>query len=138
LPFDFEQDSLLHIILLSLSSDKHLLFISLPTLCVDSVSLNNFVQELAISYSGTVHHELSELPLQYIDFSELQNQILEAEETRIGRKYWRDQDLSAVKTLTLPYENPICEKHKFEPKLVNSIIDSELVISIEALAQKYN
>lgn len=138
LPFDFEQGSLLHVFLLSLSSDKHLLFISLPALCVDSISLNNFVQELAISYSKKLHHELLELPLQYIDFSELQNQILEAEETRIGRKYWRDQDLSAVKTLKLPYENPICEKHKFEPKLVNSIIDSELVISIEALAQKYN
>ncbi|MEH2448299.1 MAG: amino acid adenylation domain-containing protein [Nostoc sp.] len=138
LPFDFEQDSLLHIILLSLSSDKHLLFISLPALCVDSVSLNNFVQELATSYSEKLHDEFSELPLQYIDFSELQNQILEAEETRIGRKYWRDQDLSAINTLKLSYENPICEKHKFEPKLVNSIIGFELVISIEALAQKYN
>ncbi|MBW4630833.1 MAG: amino acid adenylation domain-containing protein [Iphinoe sp. HA4291-MV1] len=138
LPFDFEQGSVLHTFLVTLSAEKHLLFISLPTLCVDSVSLKNFVQELAIGYSGKWHHEFSELPLQYVDFSELQNQILEAEETKIGRNYWRKQDFSAVKTLKLFHESLISEQQKFEPKLISLIIDSELVTKIEVLAQKYN
>ncbi|MBW4500881.1 MAG: amino acid adenylation domain-containing protein [Scytonema hyalinum WJT4-NPBG1] len=138
LPFDFEQGSILHTSLVTLSPEKHLLFISLPAICGDSASLNNLVQEVAISYLAKLRGELSDEPLQYADFSEWQNQILEAEETEIGREYWRKQDFSAVETLKLPYESHIYEKQKFEPKLVNLIIAPELVANIKVLAQKYN
>lgn len=136
--FNFEQGLILHTSLVKISPEKYLLFISLPALCADSVSLNCLLQQLTISYLGNLDEELSEDPLQYADFSEWQNQILEAEETQIGRKYWQQQDLSAVTHPKLPYEKQISENHKFQPKLVNSIIAPELVVNIEALAEKYN
>ncbi|MDZ8257275.1 amino acid adenylation domain-containing protein [Nostoc sp. ChiQUE01b] len=136
--FDFEQGLILHTSLVKISPEKYLLFISLPALCADSVSLNCLLQQLTISYLGNLDEELSEEPLQYADFSEWQNQILEAEETQIGRKYWQQQDFSAVTHPKLPYEKQISENHNFQPKLVNSIIAPELIANIEILADKYN
>lgn len=138
LPFDYEQGSILHTSLITLSSKKHLLYLCLPALCGDNASLINLVEEIAILYSNQSPNELSEQPLQYADFSEWQNQILEAEETALGRNYWRKQDFSAIEYLQLPDEISLSEKQKFEPKLLSSIIAPELIVKIEVLAQKYN
>jgi amino acid adenylation domain-containing protein len=136
--FDFEQGLILHTSLVKISPEKYLLFISLPALCADSVSLNSLLQQLTISYSGNLDEELYEAPLQYADFSEWQNQILEAEETQIGRKYWQQQDLSGVTHPKLPYEKQISKNHKFQPKLINTIVAPKLIANIEILAEKYN
>lgn len=136
--FDFEQGLILHTYLVTISPDRYILFISLPALCADSMTLNYLVRQLGISYLGKSDEELSEEPLQYADFSEWQNQILEAEETQIGREYWQQQDFSTINTFQLPFENRLSKKHKFQPKLINSIITPELVANIETLAQKYN
>ncbi|QDL10791.1 non-ribosomal peptide synthetase [Brasilonema octagenarum UFV-E1] len=138
LSFDYEQGSILQTSLISLSPEKHLFFIGLPALCGDHASLNNLVKEIAIFYSEQAPDELSEEPLQYADFSEWQNQILEAEETAVGRKYWSKQDFSGLRKFQLPFENSISVKPKFEPKLVISRIEPELIEKIEVLAQKYN
>ncbi|MEH2406856.1 non-ribosomal peptide synthetase [Nostoc sp.] len=137
-PFDYEHGSILQTSLITLSSEKHLLFLCLPALCGDNASLINLVEKIAILYSKKSPDELSEEPLQYADFSEWQNQILEAEETALGRTYWRKQKFSAIEYLQLPDEISLSEKQKFEPKLLSSIIVSELIEKIEVLAQKYN
>lgn len=138
LPFDYEQGLILHTSLITLSPEKHLLFLCLPALCGDNASLINLVKEIAILYSNQSPNKLSEEPLQYADFSEWQNQILEAEETALGRNYWRKQDFSAIEYLQLPDEISLSEKQRFEPKLLSSIIAPELIVKIEVLAQKYN
>ncbi|MBN3925215.1 amino acid adenylation domain-containing protein [Nostoc sp. NMS4] len=136
--FQFEQGLILNTYLVTISPNMYMLFISLPALCADSLTLNYLVRELAISYLGKLDEELSEEPLQYADFSEWQNQILEAEETKIGREYWQQQNLFSIDTFQLPFESHISEQQKFQPQLVNSIITQELVGNIEILAQKYN
>ncbi|MEH1900550.1 MAG: amino acid adenylation domain-containing protein [Nostoc sp.] len=138
LPFDYQQGSILQTSLITLSPEKHLLFLSLPALCGDNASLINMVEEIAILYSNQSPNKLSVEPLQYADFSEWQNQILEAEETALGRNYWRKQDFSAIEYLQLPDEISLSEKQKFKPKLLSSIIAPELIVKIEVLAQKYN
>ena len=133
LPFDFEQGSILYTVLVTLSPENYIFYLSLSALCADNISLNNFVFEIASSYSG----KLTKEPLQYADFSEWQNQILEAEETAIGREFWQKQDCSAVGSLKLDYEKSVFEKYKFEQKLINLIITTELVANIEVLTKKY-
>ena len=133
LPFDFQQGSILYIVLVALSPENYILYLSLPALCADNISFNNFVSEIASYYSG----KLIEESLQYADFSEWQNQILEAEETKIGREFWQKQDYSAVTNLKLDYEKSVLEQYNFEQKLVNFIITPELVANIEVLTKKY-
>jgi len=138
LPFDLEKGFNLQTALITLSSDKHLLYLSLPAICGDTITLHNLMREVANAYSDTLENELSEEPLQYADFSEWQNQILEAEETEIGRKYWLQQNLSIVDTVKLPYEINNSDKYQFEPKAINSLIDADLVQKIEIITNKYN
>ncbi|MBW4564794.1 MAG: amino acid adenylation domain-containing protein [Mojavia pulchra JT2-VF2] len=138
LPFDLEKGLNLQAALITLSSEKHLLYLGLPAICGDTVTLHNLMREIASAYSDKLDSELSEEPLQYADFSEWQNQILEAEETEIGRKYWLQQNLSIIDNLKLPYEVDNSNKHQFEPKAINSLIDADLLQKIEIIAKKYN
>ncbi|BAY10179.1 non-ribosomal peptide synthetase family protein [Calothrix sp. NIES-2098] len=138
LPFDLEKGLILHTALIILSSEKHYLYLSLPAICSDTVTLDILMREIATSYSGNLDSELSEEPLQYADFSEWQHQILEAEETEIGRKYWLQQDLSVIDSLKLPYEINHSDKHQFEPKAIKSVLNSSLVQEIENIAKKYH
>ncbi|MEH2375580.1 non-ribosomal peptide synthetase family protein [Nostoc sp.] len=137
LPFDLEKGLILQATLITLSSEQHLLYFSLPAICADTITLHNLMQEMASAYSGNFNSELSDNRLQYADFSEWQNQILEAEETEIGRKYWLQQNLSGIENLKLPYEIDNSEKYQFEPKAVNSEIDADLLQKIEMIAKKY-
>jgi amino acid adenylation domain-containing protein/thioester reductase-like protein len=138
LPFDLEKGLNLQTALITLSSEKHLLYLGLPAICSDSFTLHNLMREIASAYSGNLEGELSEEPLQYADFSEWQNQILEAEETEIGRKYWLQKNLSVIDSLKLPYEIDNSDRHQFEPKFINSIINSQLLPKIDFITKKYN
>jgi non-ribosomal peptide synthetase component F len=138
LPFDLEKGLILQAALITLSLEKHFLYLTLPAICGDTVSLHNLMREVASAYSVNLDSELSEEPLQYADFSEWQNQILEAEETEIGRKYWFQRNLSSIDTLKLPYELVNSDKHQFEPKAINSLINGDLMQKIEIIAKKYN
>ncbi|QSJ14562.1 amino acid adenylation domain-containing protein [Nostoc sp. UHCC 0702] len=138
LPFDLEKGLNLQTALITLSLKKHLLYLSLPAICGDLITLHNLMREVASAYSVNIKSELSEKLLQYADFSEWQNQILEAEETQIGRKYWLQQNLSILDTLKLPYEINNSDKHQFEPKTINSLIDGDRLQKIEITAKKYN
>ncbi|MCM3903131.1 MAG: amino acid adenylation domain-containing protein [Pyrinomonadaceae bacterium] len=102
---DLAAGSLLRVSLLRLAPQKHLFLISLPALCADARTLKNLAMEIARCYAGA---ELPEAPMQYADFSEWQNELLESDETRIGREYWRNYGTqlhdSALLATKLPFE----------------------------------
>ncbi|MEH2037882.1 non-ribosomal peptide synthetase family protein [Nostoc sp.] len=137
LPFDLEKGLILQTALLTLSLEQHLLYLSLPAICADTITLHNLMQEMASAYSGNLDYELTDAPLQYADFSEWQNQILEAEETEIGRKYWLQQNFSGIENFKLPYEIDTSLNYPFEPKVINSVIDADLVQKVEIIAKRY-
>jgi Condensation domain len=84
---DLSAGSLLRLSLLRLAAQKHLFLIGLPALCADARTLKNIAVEISRCYSVV---DLPETPMQYADFSEWQNELLEADETRVGREYWRN------------------------------------------------
>ncbi|WP_179198327.1 non-ribosomal peptide synthetase [Nostoc sp. T09] len=137
LTFDLENGLNLQSALINLSLEKHILYLRLPAICGDSFTLHNLMREIVSAYSSNLDSELSQEPLQYADFSEWQNQILESEETEIGRKYWLKQNLSVVDTLNLPYEIDK-DQQQFEPKAINSLISGDLLQKIEIIAKKYH
>jgi len=139
LTFDLEKDPLLYISLVNLSPHKHILLVSLPALCADTATLKNLVREISRCYTASLHREeLSEKPMQYVDFSEWQNELLEAQNTEIGREYWRKQELSALLTLKLPFENQPSGKPEFEPKFLTLTIKPDIVAKIEEFVRKYD
>lgn len=138
-PFDFEQGSLLRACLLSLSA-RHILLLTLPALCADTRSLQNLVQEVSCTYAACLQGELAndDEVVQYIQFSEWQNQLLEDEENAAGKEFWQQQDFSRLARLTLPFA---AKQSAHVPFAVNSVerqIETGAIAQIEALAQQYN
>ncbi|MGH7999038.1 MAG: amino acid adenylation domain-containing protein, partial [Brasilonema sp.] len=141
LNFDFEKGPLLRLCLLTLSEKKHILLMNLPAICADAKTLKNLVKEICQSYVACLQgEELSaeEEVVQYVQFSEWQNQLLKEEDGAVGKEYWNKQDFSSLASLKLPFENQQrygtarFEFNSFELKIEHKVIEQ-----IEALAQKY-
>ncbi|MGE0127972.1 MAG: amino acid adenylation domain-containing protein [Blastocatellales bacterium] len=136
-PFDFGQGQLLRASLLKLTADRHVLFISLPSICADSRTLKNLALEISRSYDACLNDEESlDEPMQYLQFSEWQNELLEDEDAEAGKEFWRKQNLTALPVLKLPFENERAEQNGFEPDSSTLVIDGETAAKVEAVAEK--
>ncbi len=134
--FNFEQEKLIHLSLLKLSLEQHILIVSLPSLCADSWSIKNLVQEISHAYKAClIEEELSDELIQYIQYSEWQNELLEEEDAETGRNYWQQQNLP---TLILPFESQYSARTEFAPEVYTLRISPEIVTKIEAIATLHN
>ncbi|HKU74237.1 MAG TPA: amino acid adenylation domain-containing protein [Pyrinomonadaceae bacterium] len=133
---EFEGAGPLHASLEALPDAKQLLHISLPSLCADAWSLRNLVQEIAAGYDARFVQTDDEVT-QYVQFSEWQNELLEADAVEEGREFWREKYFSTETELTLPFEiqNP---ESSFDALSIRHCIDSDLRRSIESFAQQRN
>jgi amino acid adenylation domain-containing protein len=136
-PFDLANGPVLHIYLLTLAADRHMLLASAPSLCADAESLRILVREISRRYAsyGRGREPLGDLS-QYADLAEWENDLLESEETREGKKPWHEAEASAFHAPKLPFEKRSSARVAFEPRLVASPIDSELSAKIRNLAAK--
>ncbi len=112
--FSLDRGPILRAILVALAQDKHVLIVSLPSLCADTASLHNLVRETADFYaSQTANGEV----FQYADFSAWQNELLheDNEDTQSGNQYWREL-LADFPTVKLPFEAKPAEAAAFQPQ----------------------
>ncbi|MBE9162159.1 non-ribosomal peptide synthetase [Tychonema sp. LEGE 06208] len=138
--FNFEGNPVWRLSLITLSSERHILLVSLPALCADSRTLKNLVRELSQCYAASLHgEELSDEVVQYVQFSEWQNELLEDEEAAEGKEYWTRQDLSALASLRLPFENRLINApSQFTPQAFEVKLELALLKKVEAIARQYN
>nr|MBA3712216.1 non-ribosomal peptide synthetase [Pyrinomonadaceae bacterium] len=141
-PFDFEQGSLMHASLFTLSADEHVLFITVPALCADAWTLKNIVQEINRFYSESAKDgEASDDLLQYVRFSAWQNELLEADDdetAELGKAYWRKLDISALPAVTLPFEAKSGTHDVYATETIAREIAPEVAAKLEAMAGKYD
>ncbi|HYG64275.1 MAG TPA: AMP-binding protein, partial [Thermoanaerobaculia bacterium] len=91
-PFDLAGGPLLRWSVLPLSPERHLLLLALPALLADTAGLDNLLGEIARCYAAAVAgNPLQDEPVQYVDLSEWQHELLESEDTQAGRDFWRRQ-----------------------------------------------
>ena len=136
--FDLENGPTLKAQLVELSSQRSLLVLSLPLLCADRRSLKNLVAELGREYASV---SAGEDPMQYADVVEWQNELLESEDTRAGRDFWRDslrgRDFSGLGSLSLPFESKSVAG-KFDPKISAFPVDTTVLSKLEGVGKKQN
>ncbi|HKY28111.1 MAG TPA: amino acid adenylation domain-containing protein [Pyrinomonadaceae bacterium] len=115
------------------AENSHLLELSLPSLCGDSATVTNLIRELCQVYASK--HDLPAEPLQYADFAEWQNELLEAndENATAGKDHWGN--LQVVPTLSLPLEKRVVQPRLFAPDSIAVDLSSSTA-EIEALAQE--
>src|SRR6266568_1686435 len=89
--FNFEKGPVLRALLAVHSPEKHTLFLHLPALSADTRSLQNLVTELGTAYAAALENQtLSDDVMQYADVVQWQTELLQSEDTRAGREFWRD------------------------------------------------
>lgn len=133
---DYEHGPLLRATLVTVSPDEHVLILSVPSLCADNRSLINLVLEIAGAYENDLTAAIDEV-VQYLQFSEWQNEVLEDENAEPGREYWRQQNAANATALTLPLENAT-ESRGFEPHSISTTLAPELFARIKTVAADYN
>ena len=116
--------------LAALSPERHCLLVNLPTLCADSRSLEILLHELAAFYAGPGTNGFDEDPLQYSDFAEWQHDLLESEETRAGRDFWRKQSFAKVPAPVFPGQTGTFSPGQFRAQNVAKFLPAERVSAL--------
>ena len=139
LPLDYESGCLLDTSLISLSTERHVLLLSLPALCADAATMRNLVREISGCYGSRLDQlEMPNGHLQYADLAEWQNDLLDSDEMQAGKNYWASKKLSELAELNLPGEKELDKCETFEPEVVSLGLDREMLDQIETLAEKQN
>jgi thioester reductase-like protein len=135
--FNLERDLLFHLLLITLNDYHHYLVVTIPSLCADSWTINNLVREISQSYSLSLQdRDFIEEPVQYIQFSEWQNELLtELEETK--REYWQQQ-LKSQESLILPHELESNKNSEANFQTYSCQIDERSLNKINLIIAKYN
>ena len=135
-PFDFERGPLLRIRLIKQANDDYVMIAHLPSICGDAAGLRNLVRETSSGYAALMHMENRDNGIpQYADLAQWQNELIESEETRTGRDYWRQRNLEQPPPLQLAFERVSVSTAAFEPRIEELVLDSQLAARIEAYAE---
>ena len=96
----------LRLSLIVLSDSRHLLVVSISSLCCDSITFDNFVQELGDRYGEPFHAKDETAIVQYADYSGWIEELLEKEdhESVAGRAYWQKRNEFPVDPIALPFK----------------------------------
>ena len=135
-PFDFDLGPLIRLTLIKQATNSHVLLISLPTLCGDSVSLANFTGELSRAYLSCLNHQpLDGEPMQYADFAQWQTEQLEAddEQSANGKTHWQKLSAAGLSSPPILLERLATETQAFQPDSIAFDLDSP-VSKIQSIA----
>src|SRR5439155_17460137 len=107
-PFDLVSGPLLRANLLRMEPEKHLLLLTIHHIVSDGWSMGVLQHELFTLYGAFIEGRpspLSELRIQYADFSVWQRQYLQSDILAEQLDYWREQ-LRDLTALDLPTDHP--------------------------------
>jgi len=136
-PFNPGDGQVFRVDLITLSTVRQFVLLTLPSLCADAGTLVNLVRELGTSYAAAARGEsLADEPLQYADLSEWQNELLESEETAIGRRYWNERSVDEFTTLRHALSGQAAGD-AFDPRSLAIAIEPETANRISEVAAKH-
>ncbi|MGA9773061.1 MAG: amino acid adenylation domain-containing protein [Blastocatellia bacterium] len=135
--FDLEQSPPLRISLVALEGDKHILILTLSSLCTDATGLRNLMRKLADSYeAGMQGTGLQDEVFQYTDVSNWLWSLQEAEENEAGRAYWLKNELCAITAMKMPFEHAQVGQGDFCPESLSWSMDAQLSERVRTLAEQ--
>ncbi|GLV53935.1 hypothetical protein KDH_07860 [Dictyobacter sp. S3.2.2.5] len=124
---------------LTLDAARHMLIVSLPAFCADRKTLQLLGVELQQAYDSLQVPEKEETeeeePLQYIDVSAWQNELLQEEDAAEHSMLWQHLDLSALDTFSIPGATA-SEETAFLPQVRQIPCSTALLPALEALANE--
>ena len=139
LPFNLQTGPLLRCVLYELSPQSAIFLSSMHHIVADGWSVGVLVREFTDLYKAFVKGEPSPLPeleIQYSDFSEWHNELLETPAMQRQMDYWKNTLDGASTILNLPtdYPRPPIQSFRGDTQFFN--IESKIVNQLNALARK--
>ncbi len=123
-PFDITKAPLLRVGLIEIEKEKFVMLFDMHHMVSDGVSMQIIVREFIQLYQG---NELSELRIQYKDFSHWQNAQFETEELKRQEKYWISQfEGKEIPILNMPTDYPRPSRQNFAGESIELILDEDL------------
>ena len=138
-PFDLSKPPLLRVSLLRLEPEFHLLILTIHHIIMDGWSMGIFIKELSALYqafSTGSPTPLSELTIQYGDFTIWQRQWLTEEVQQQQLDYWKQQLADAPVLLELPTDYPRPSVQTFSGAIKQFKLNSNLTFQLKSLSQK--
>ncbi len=136
--FDLERGPLIRARLLRLSADEHWLLIAMHHIITDRWSAAVLARETSELYAAFLRDEpspLSELPVQYADYSVWQRQWADGETLQPHLAYWR-QALAELSGLQLATDHPRPAIADYASGQVNFEINAMLTQALKELSRR--
>ncbi|MEH2049416.1 condensation domain-containing protein, partial [Nostoc sp.] len=138
-PFDLASAPLLRGALLQTSEEEYVLVLAIHHIVCDGWSVQIFTQELTALYaafSAGKPSPLSELPIQYVDFSVWQREWLQGEREKTQLSYWKQQLANVPSTLPLPTERPRSPVQTFRGAIASFQLSAPLTSMLKSLSNQ--
>ncbi|MBD2355222.1 amino acid adenylation domain-containing protein [Tolypothrix sp. FACHB-123] len=134
-----ETADLVRFSLLSIADNQYILIISLPSLYADAWTMQNLVREISLSYSLCLEGQyFSDEPVQYLQFSEWQNELLTEEDAKIGKKYWQETEFKNIEFPKLPFELSHYPNIDYQPDVHSLELPIDLTRNINSFLEENN
>lgn len=136
--FDLEKGPLFRSILLRLDREEHVLILTMHHIISDGWSRGVLVRELMALYQAFCAGKpspLTELPIQYADFSVWQRKWLQKHALKEQFNYWRQQ-LKGVPSLELPTDRPRPPVQTYHGARHSKMLPKQLAKALKALSKR--
>ncbi len=131
-PFDLAQAPLLGVELLKIDDDKHIMLFNAHHIIFDAISMSILTKEVAYLYEGK---KLSDLKIQYKDFSAWNNELLKSDKIKKQKEYWVNRFSGVIPVLSIPtdYERPSVQS--FDGDRITFKTDKDMQHGLNSIAQ---
>lgn len=140
-PFDLRNGPLLRAALLRFDERHHTLLLNVHHIVFDGWSLGIFMKEFVELYRVFSKGEppgLSQLPIQYRDFSQWQQDWLKGETLEAQLSYWRDKLSGLNPSLDIPTDYPRPAVQTFRGARQSTSLSAEIITRLRMLSQREN
>ena len=140
-PFNVEGGPLFRATLLLLSSEEHILLLTMHHVISDGWSIGILVRELIELYEAFAASRpsmLPDLPVQYVDFAVWHREWLQGDVLDKSVSYWKERLAGVPSLLELPTDRPRPPSQSFSGTRHPIVIPQELTESLRELGEQQN
>ncbi|MEM9486759.1 MAG: AMP-binding protein, partial [Cyanobacteria bacterium P01_F01_bin.116] len=121
-------------VLFKLNEQRHTLLLTLPALCADTHTYQILLTQLSQSYGGL---QLSEDPVQYVQFASWQEQLLteDDEDSQAAQTFWQQRTLQPGQALLPPCRYRGIKQEKYTPQVHRLEVATDIAHSLLTMAE---
>lgn len=134
-PFNLKEAPLLRIKLVKLAQENHILMFDIHHIISDGISMGVIVKEFVDLYKGK---KLDKITLNYKDFAQWQNDMLDSEYIKKQREYWLGAFVGEIPVLGMPTDYSRPHRKTFDGNRIGFNLDFELVSGLRELSAGTN